>query len=290
MPRLAVVIPVHNRRAISLACLERLRQLPQAGFELKLYVVDDGSQDGTGAAIREAFPEVCLLQGDGTLWWSGAMNLGIEAALQDGAEYLLSLNDDTSFEAGLLPALLKDAQQKPRSLWSPLGVHEDGGDIIYSGYRYLPWKGWSSYPKELSQAGAPYRVEGLPGACVLFPAALIAEIGPYEAKRLPQDHADIEFSARAGRRGWEIWIDPRLKLGVLRNLRNVDLLRGDLKRESLGNLFAWPRGPFAPRAFFAFYALSHPRGPLFGLAHASFAYAKLFLKMALNVLGFGRPR
>jgi GT2 family glycosyltransferase len=113
MPRLAVVIPVHNRRAISLACLERLRQVPQESFELKLYVVDDGSSDGTAVSIREAFPEVRLLQGDGSLWWSGAMNLGMEAALQDGAEYLLSLNDDTSFEPGLLPALLLVASRRP---------------------------------------------------------------------------------------------------------------------------------------------------------------------------------
>jgi hypothetical protein len=133
-------------------------------------------------------------------------------------------------------------------------------------------------------------VEGLPGACVLFPAALIAEIGPYEAKRLPQYHADIEFSARAGRKGWEVWIDPRLKLRVLRNQRNIDVLRGDLTWESLTHLFAWPRGPFAPRAFFAFYALSHPWGPLSGIAHASFAYAKLLLKMAMNLLGLGRSR
>ena len=50
-PRLSVVIPTHNRKAILERCLQALavQTLPPAEFEV--IVVDDGSSDGTPEAL-----------------------------------------------------------------------------------------------------------------------------------------------------------------------------------------------------------------------------------------------
>jgi glycosyltransferase involved in cell wall biosynthesis len=52
-PRLSVVIPTHNRKTILERCLQALaaQTLPPAAFEV--IVVDDGSTDGTPAALAE---------------------------------------------------------------------------------------------------------------------------------------------------------------------------------------------------------------------------------------------
>jgi GT2 family glycosyltransferase len=68
-----IIIPVHNRKALTLACLENLR----TNGDLQKYqviVVDDGSSDRTAEEVAENYPEVNILKGNGNLWWTGAIN------------------------------------------------------------------------------------------------------------------------------------------------------------------------------------------------------------------------
>ena len=64
-----IIIPVHNRKALTLACLENLK----TNGDLQKYqviVVDDGSSDRTATEVKENYPEVIVLQGDGNrLFW-----------------------------------------------------------------------------------------------------------------------------------------------------------------------------------------------------------------------------
>ena len=53
----AVIIPVHNRRETTLACLRRLTADGVPAWS-RIVVVDDGSTDGTGEAVRVEFPDV----------------------------------------------------------------------------------------------------------------------------------------------------------------------------------------------------------------------------------------
>jgi hypothetical protein len=52
--------------------------------------------DGTQEMIREEFSEVTLLETTGDLYWTATTNLGIKYALEQGAEYVMTLNNDTS--------------------------------------------------------------------------------------------------------------------------------------------------------------------------------------------------
>ncbi len=63
---IAVLLTCHNRRAETLRCLEALLA-QDAGASLRVFLVDDGSTDGTGEAVRVSFPQVNVVQGDGSL-------------------------------------------------------------------------------------------------------------------------------------------------------------------------------------------------------------------------------
>ena len=75
IPTIAVLLTCFNRRAKTLAALEALFKQDGAGttFALNVFLVDDGSSDGTGDAVRGAFPQVHVIDGTGDLYWNGGM-------------------------------------------------------------------------------------------------------------------------------------------------------------------------------------------------------------------------
>lgn len=94
---IAVLITCHNRKTKTLACLEALYQnlLPES-YDFEVFLVEDGSTDGTGEVIQTKFPKVNIIQGDGNLYWNRGMHLAWQtAAKRKGYDYYLWLNDDT---------------------------------------------------------------------------------------------------------------------------------------------------------------------------------------------------
>ena len=95
-PLVHVILPVHNRKAITLAFVECLKRQSDQNF--RLILVDDGSCDGTADAVIQQLPLSTVLRGDGSLWWAGALQQAIEWLRQSGAslsDVVLFINDDT---------------------------------------------------------------------------------------------------------------------------------------------------------------------------------------------------
>ena len=73
-------------------CLGRLFSIRK---DIDVYCVDDNSTDGTADAIREEFPQVNLIHGDGNLFWSRGMTAAwMEAAKNKDYDFYFWLNDD----------------------------------------------------------------------------------------------------------------------------------------------------------------------------------------------------
>jgi glycosyltransferase involved in cell wall biosynthesis len=112
----AALLTCHNRREKTVACLDRLFAQdclgPQGrgGSEVivDVFLVDDGSRDGTAQTIREKFPQVAIAHGPGNLFWAGGMRLAWRTAVQARKydAYLL-LNDDTLLRPDALRSLMR---------------------------------------------------------------------------------------------------------------------------------------------------------------------------------------
>ena len=86
MTRIVAVLACHNRRPLTLRCLESFFG-QVGGFDLSAIVYDDGSTDGTGAAVQTAHGrQVDLISGDGSAYWNLAMSRGFDAALKRDPE------------------------------------------------------------------------------------------------------------------------------------------------------------------------------------------------------------
>ena len=75
MKHIAVLMTVYNRREKTLKCLRNLfNQRIPTDFSLDVYLTNDGCKDGTPEALRSEFPQVRIIEGDGSLFWNRGMH------------------------------------------------------------------------------------------------------------------------------------------------------------------------------------------------------------------------
>src|SRR5262245_15594133 len=94
-PRVSVVIITHNRKEEVLTTLGHLSRLPERP---PILLVDNGSSDGTAAAVAAHFPGVQVVPAGGNLGAAGR-NLGVRRA---PTPYVAFCDDDTWWEPGAL--------------------------------------------------------------------------------------------------------------------------------------------------------------------------------------------
>lgn len=209
--RIAVVMACFNRRATSLRCLEAL-YAQQGDLALDVHLLDDASPDGTGEAIRAAFPQVHLIQGDGQRFWGGGMHLAMQSAQKTDYDFMLWLNDDVELASDALARLLSAAAEAEATGPGPHVVigavaDPDTGTITYAGFnRRNRW-----HPAQLAPVRpAPHGLtpcDTMNGNCVLVPAAMVRRIGLIDPTFI-QQLGDIDYGYRVRRAGGRLWIAP----------------------------------------------------------------------------------
>jgi GT2 family glycosyltransferase len=120
---LSVVIVNYNTAEFLRTCLRRL-QPELAGSDAEVFVVDNGSRDGSAAMVRREFPAVTLLEPGENVGFARANNRALRMAR--GRQVLL-LNPDTEVAAGSLRALERALDSLPDAVAvGPKIVRPDG--------------------------------------------------------------------------------------------------------------------------------------------------------------------
>ena len=96
----------------TIACLDSL--VSQDYNDYRVLVVDNGSTDDSVARIRAAHPEIPIMETGRNLGFSGGCNVGVRRALEDGADYVWLLNNDTTVDPQALSAMVAVAEADPR--------------------------------------------------------------------------------------------------------------------------------------------------------------------------------
>lgn len=109
-PHVAVIIPNWNGAHLLPGCLSALRRQTYRDFEV--VVVDNGSNDGSVALVREQFPEVRMLALPTNLLFAGGVNAGIRATQ---SPVVALLNNDTEADPQWLQYLVAALEQHPEA-------------------------------------------------------------------------------------------------------------------------------------------------------------------------------
>ena len=214
MIKLEIVTPVHNRREETLQCLRSLARIDKTGLQTHVIIVDDGSTDGTAEAVAADFPEVEIVKGDGSLWYTAGTNRGLTAALRRDSDYILAINNDSIFDEKCILNMIECAEKYPHSIVGPLLLNwstphkifqvAPRWELLLGGYRH--WFRQTVW----DMPDRPWEVELIVGNCVLYPAEAVRKAGLMDEKRLVQ-YGDAEYTPRMRRRGWRLIIEPRAR-------------------------------------------------------------------------------
>jgi len=215
--KVAILILNWNGKRDTLQTLESVRGLQYEDFEV--FVVDNGSTDGSPDTIAKEFPEVHLLPSSKNLGVAGGRNFGLEVILhRSDADYVLILDNDVAVEPRLLHKLVQAAEARAN-----LGIV---GPIIY--YHSNPRRIWSAGARIVfrevtaksrgrnrllneERAEGVERVDCITGCCMLVKRQVFDAIGHFNQQYFMVGN-ETDFCYRAAKRGFASAVVTHAKL------------------------------------------------------------------------------
>lgn len=207
----AVIILNWNRRDDTLHCLASVGQSTYPAFEV--IVVDNGSIDDSVQAIHSAFPAVRIIQNRENLGYAGGNNVGLRAAIDDGVDYVLLLNNDTVVKPDALERLVSLADLEPDAgIVSPAIFYLDEPQRVWSAGGLIDWQRGTIETSYLDTDVSdlprrPYSTDHVTGCCMLLRTAALRQAGLID-QRFFLYFEETEWCVRIGRSGYRILVEP----------------------------------------------------------------------------------
>lgn len=211
-PLAYIIILNWNGWQDTIECVESCHKLTYPNF--CIVMVDNGSTDGSEVILRERFSDVVIIQTGANLGFAGGNNIGIRHALEQGADYVWLLNNDTTVEPDSLNALVAAAgcNEHIGMVGSKIVYFENPSQLWYAGAvfdqarPYLP-----SHRGLREQDCGQYDNTGetgyVTGCSLLARRTMIDQIGLLD-EGLFLYFEDVDWNARARQAGWLLAYAP----------------------------------------------------------------------------------
>ncbi|MDR2010356.1 MAG: glycosyltransferase [Bacteroidales bacterium] len=190
MNTIAVLITCHNRKEKTLKCLTFLFNciLPD-GYKFDVFLVDDGSTDGTSDTVKEKFPQVNIIAGNGNLFWNrGMYTAWTYARKKEKYDYYLWLNDDIELYPFCMDELFECYSFGGKDCIISGFVEDSNHRIIYGGF--------DKQKKMLNVTGKLQPITYMNGNVVLVPYTVVEKIGILDGI-FHHDLGDVDYGFRA---------------------------------------------------------------------------------------------
>jgi len=248
MKTIAVLMTCHNRKDKTLACLESLFQaeLP-LGVYIDVFLVDDGSTDGTRQAIQEKYPTVHIIQGNGNLYWNRGMHLAWETACkQEDYDFYLWLNDDTILIENALEELLYGSLEKKDAaiICGVTRESETDAKITYGGFLLTENK------NKIIPNGTLQSCDFFNGNVVLIPRVVYEKTGCLDSY-FQHAFGDFDYGLRANKKGVKSYISTTVIAYCEANRKEQSWKNRHISLVERWRKFNLPTGP-APWQCFEF--------------------------------------
>lgn len=210
---LAVIMACHNRCELTLSCLEAFFQQSFATkIVVEVYLMDDGSTDGTSEAVKNRFPDVNILEGNGNLFWNRGMRAAFSAAIDKGFDFYLWLNDDSHLYHDTVEVLLdtyaKLAAQGHEQAIIGSGMQDPvTKEFTYGGVKRHNWCCGRVKLERIAPGNEPIQCDATNGNCVLIPASVVRKVGNLDPV-YQHRWGDHDYCFRALKHDCSVWLAP----------------------------------------------------------------------------------
>lgn len=224
---LYIVTAVHNRINITRRFIEQLNR--QTYKEYTLVIVDDGSTDGTSDMVSTLMPMAVILEGNGNLWWGGALHKAykyLSKGIIRDEDIVFICNDDIDFKEDFLQIGIDTILNNPYYLVASKGIDVNTGRVVD--------KARGRDPVTADGIEVPF---GTPTNCCATRALFMMgnvykKIGGMHPILLPHYCSDYEYVIRAHRKGYSCISFEHLEYGT------HDELSGCPKAKSFKEMFS----------------------------------------------------
>jgi GT2 family glycosyltransferase len=205
--RIAVLLACHNRREKTVECLESLRlqqssEVNSAPCQLEIFLLDDGSSDGTAEAALAVWPDANIIPGDGSLFWCGGMRVAWTEAAKTDPDYYLLVNDDTVLDPRALVQLIAVAPSPDDRVIAVAPILDPAtGAVVFGGH-----VGHTGVP--LQPNGQVQPCDTMNANCALIPRAVVRRIGMFH-EAYTHAMGDFDYGFEASRAGMPVLLAPR---------------------------------------------------------------------------------
>lgn len=233
-----IVIPVFGRLHFTVACINSI--FAQDFKKFKILIVDHSSNNETANYISDNYKKINLIRGSDKLWWTGAINLGVNFAINDSfsnEDFVLILNNDLEVNPDYLTELLRTYNEnKPTIVGSTSLDFTDNEKICFIG---ITWNKYTAKQKVLSITNFKYSdvkkaynyTESalLQGRGTLIPIYVFKEIGIFDDLNFPHYGADEDFSLRCKAHGFKLLVSVH---AIVKSHVNATGINFKYKRQS----------------------------------------------------------
>jgi len=218
MVDLSIIIVSYNTKKLTLDCIKSVEK-ENSSLKKEIIVVDNGSKDGSAAALRELKKKslIKLVENDENLGFSKANNQGIDKA--DG-RYLLLLNSDTKVKKGAFKKLFKFAEKSEDAGVVSARLLNPDGSLQGSCFHFPTvknaileyWLGKKGlFDKFAPKGKKPVEVEATVAAAFLITPKAIKEVGLLDEKYFFYME-DLDYCRRVWRTGLKVYYLPEAEV------------------------------------------------------------------------------
>ena len=216
---LSILIVNWNTKALLIQCLKSVH-LKMGNGEREVFVVDNGSVDGSVESVREKFPEVIVIQNPMNLGFAKANNQAL--SLSKG-RYILLLNPDTQEREGAIETLRAFMDNHPEAgVAGPQLLNSNGSkqnsianfpslatELLNKSL--LRWFFPKIFPGKERNLSEPIEVDSVIGACMMVRREAMEQVG-----LLDEDYflflEETDWCYRIKRAGWKIYHHPQAEI------------------------------------------------------------------------------
>ena len=189
--------------------IETIESVYSSDYDSNILILIENSTDNQIIErIRSRFPSLEIITNKGNLGYAGGNNVGIQAAIARGAEYIFVLNNDVILERDVITKCINAIKRSPdcaacqplisfdndpKKIWS-------AGTQLFFGYPRLFLKGLS-----LVRNGNEKPPLGLVGCAILFKSSAIREVGFFD-ESLFLMHEETDWCIRAIYRNFSLLV------------------------------------------------------------------------------------